>query len=114
MTRWIRCTLAVVVLGAALVPSSTPAPSDPRHLPTYNHDVLGTRHNPAERTLGKENAGQLVEKWRFPAQDSELQIGVIHATPAVVVGSVYFGTVALDPTFYKLTPDGKVCWSYRN
>src|SRR5262249_35965025 len=30
-----------------------------------------------------------------------------------VDGYVYFGT-ATNPTFYKLTPDGKLRWSYRN
>src|SRR5205807_1185757 len=73
---------------------------------------LGTRHNPAERAISKGNAGQLEEKWRFPAKGSEELVGVIHATPIVVDGYVYFGT-ATDPTFYKLTPDGKVRWSYR-
>ena len=34
-------------------------------------------------------------------------------TPIVVGGYVYFGT-ATDPAFYKLTPDGKVRWVYRN
>ncbi len=56
---------------------------------------------------------RLEEKWRFPARDSKVEIGVIHATPVVVGGYVYFGT-ATEPTFYKLTPDGKVRWSYRN
>jgi outer membrane protein assembly factor BamB len=79
----------------------------------YNRDVLGTRFNRGETALGRENAGQIVEKWRFPAQGSGQEIGVIHATPAVVDGYVYFGT-ATDPTFYKLAPDGKVRWSYRN
>lgn len=79
----------------------------------YNHDVLGTRHNPAETTIGRDNAGQLERKWRFPAEGSDQEIGVVHATPAVVDGCVYFGT-ATDPTFYKLSPDGQVCWSYRN
>jgi outer membrane protein assembly factor BamB len=41
-----------------------------------------------------------------------VEIGVIHATPMVVNSYVYFGT-ATDPAFYKLTPDGKVRWSYR-
>src|SRR5262249_3432910 len=41
------------------------------------------------------------------------EIGVTHATPVVVDGYAYFGT-ATDPAFYKLTPDGKVRWSYRN
>ena len=44
-----------------------------------------------------------------PGQGSDQQIGVIHATPTVVDGYVYFGT-ATDPTFYKLSPDGKLCW----
>jgi outer membrane protein assembly factor BamB len=79
----------------------------------YNHDVLGTRHNRGETAIDKSNAGRLQEKWRFPARGSDLEIGVVHATPIVVDGYVYFGT-ATDPTFYKLTPDGKVRWSYRN
>jgi polyvinyl alcohol dehydrogenase (cytochrome) len=94
-------------------PAFARAENDERDWPTYNRDVIGTRHNRAETALGKGNAGGLVEKWRFPARDSGLEIGVVHATPAVVGGYVYFGT-ATDPTFYKLTPDGKVRWSYRN
>lgn len=87
--------------------------ADARDWPMYNRDVTGSRHSPAETAIGPANAGQLVEKWRFPAEGSTDAIGVVHATPAVVNGYVYFGT-ATDPTFYKLTPDGKVRWSYRN
>jgi polyvinyl alcohol dehydrogenase (cytochrome) len=79
----------------------------------YNRDVKGTRHNPHETAIDKSNADRLVEKWRFPAAHSKQQIGVIHATPVIVNGYVYFGT-ATDPAFYKLSPDGKVCWTYRN
>jgi hypothetical protein len=79
----------------------------------YNRDVLGSRHNSAETAIGPGNAGQLVEKWRFQVEGSDETIGVIHATPVVVQGYVYFGT-ATDPAFYRLTPDGKVKWSYRN
>ena len=82
-----------------------------RDWPMYNHDLAGSRFNPGETTIGRENAGQLVEKWRFPARGSDQKIGVIHATPTVVGGYVYFGT-ATDPTFYKLSPDGKLCWAY--
>ena len=81
--------------------------------PTYNHDSAGWRFNPAESTLGPENVGGLVELWRFPAEGSGDSIGVVHATPAVVGGEVYFGT-ATFPTFYKLGRDGKLLWSYRN
>ena len=34
----------------------------------YNHDVIGTRHNPGETAIGRDNAGRLEEKWRFPAK----------------------------------------------
>jgi len=70
-------------------------------------DVLGARCNRGEASIGPNNAGELREKWRFPAQGTGQEIGVIHATPVVVNGYVYFGT-ATDPTFYKLTPDGRV------
>jgi outer membrane protein assembly factor BamB/dienelactone hydrolase len=79
----------------------------------YNHDLAGWRFNPAEKTLGPGNVGKLVEKWRFPAADSKEQIGVVHATPAVVGGEVYFGTVT-SPAFYKLDRDGKQLWVYTN
>jgi polyvinyl alcohol dehydrogenase (cytochrome) len=102
-----------VILGAALLPGVARAQEDASDWPMYNRDILGTRHNAGEKALDKSNACRLEEKWRFPARDSSLEIGVIHATPVVVGGYVYFGT-ATDSTFYKLTPDGKVKWSYRN
>ncbi len=79
----------------------------------YNRDVAGWRFNAAETTLSPENVGGLVEKWRFPAEGSGQLVGVIHATPSVVNGCVYFGT-ATEATFYALRPDGSLKWSYRN
>src|ERR1700733_1413833 len=107
MTRRLLTALAV------LVPSVAFAQADANDWAMYNRDVIGTRYNPAETAIGKDNAGRLEEKWRFPAKGSDQEIGVIHATPVVVGGYVYFGT-ASDPTFYKLTPEGKLRWSYRN
>ncbi len=86
--------------------------ADPNDWPMYNRDVLGTRHNPAEKSLDTKNVSRLVEKWRFPPKDSKARIGVVHAT-VVVNGHVYFGTET-NPAFYKLAPDGKVKWVYRN
>jgi polyvinyl alcohol dehydrogenase (cytochrome) len=106
--------LLAVVLAIALPPGLARAQADPKDWPMYNRDVLGSRHNPGETAIGPENAGRLAEKWRFPAKGSDVEIGVIYATPVVVGGYVYFGTVNHDPTLYKLTPDGKVRWSYRN
>src|SRR5262249_52097469 len=99
------------VLSVAL-PAIAGAQDDARDWPMYNRDVLGTHHNKGENTINKSNAGRLEEKLRFPPNEAGLEIGVIHATPVVVDGYVYFGT-ATDPAFYKLTPDGKVRWSYR-
>lgn len=105
-------TLAAIVC-LALAPTPAHAQADAKDWSMYNYDIIGSRYNRGETTLGKSSAGRLEEKWRFPAKGSDQKIGVIHATPIVVDGYVYFGT-ATDPTFYKLTPDGKVKWSYRN
>jgi polyvinyl alcohol dehydrogenase (cytochrome) len=111
--KGLKSALLGAALAIALRPTITRAQDDTKDWPMYNRDVLGTRYNKGETAIDKSSAGRLVEKWRFPARDSDLEIGVIHATPIVVDGYVYFGT-ATDPTFYKLTPDGKVRWSYRN
>jgi polyvinyl alcohol dehydrogenase (cytochrome) len=87
--------------------------TDPKDWSMYNYDVIGTRHNAGERALSKDNVARLEEKWRFPAAGSKEKVGVIHATPLVVNGHVYFGTATLA-AFYKLGPDGKVKWVYRN
>jgi polyvinyl alcohol dehydrogenase (cytochrome) len=109
----LRTTLAFV-LAAILQPAAARAQADAKDWPTYNHDVLGSRYNQGEKAIGRYNAGRLEAKWRFPAKGSGQEIGAIHATPVIVGGYVYFGTTAATPTFYKLTPDGKVRWSYRN
>lgn len=102
--------LCVLVLFGEVGRAQEISPAD---WPTYNHDVAGWRFNPVETTLGPNNVTGLVEKWRFPAVDSVEAIGVVHATPAVVAGEVYFGT-ATFPAFYKLAPDGTLLWKYRN
>jgi outer membrane protein assembly factor BamB len=102
------------LLAAAILAIQAPAPEieDQNDWPTYNHDSLGWRHNSAEGALGVGNAGTLVELWRFPSREVET-IGVVHATPSIVDGCAYFGT-ATNPTFYKLSPEGKLVWFYRN
>src|SRR5262249_22843802 len=63
---------------------------DAKDWPTYNCDVLGWRHNAGEPALSRANVARLEEKWRFPPKGAEFQIGVIHATPTIVNGYVYF------------------------
>src|SRR5262249_17920649 len=120
-TRLHKIGLLVVLLGAnALLGQSigTEAPlpqgkaSDAKDWPMYNCDVLGSRHNKGETSLSKETVGRLEEKWRFPPKGADFEIGVVHATPTVVGGYVYFGTVN-KAAFYKLAPDGKVQWTFR-
>ena len=118
-----RCISLLFVVAVALVgtaegqgeneKTTSRAEFDEHDWPMYNRDVRGTRHNPAESTLNRKNVARLVEKWRFPAKDSDGEIGVIHATPTVVDGSVYFGTMT-DAAFYRVSPDGKLVWRYRN
>jgi polyvinyl alcohol dehydrogenase (cytochrome) len=105
--------MIAVGFSVLVITSAARAQSVEKDWPMYNRDVVGTRFNAGETAIDRSNAAQLQEKWRFPAKGSDLKIGVIHATPIIVDGFVYFGT-ATDPTFYKLTPDGKVRWSYRN
>jgi outer membrane protein assembly factor BamB len=100
-------------LAGAAEPADGPQALSAADWPMYNHDVAGWRFNPAEKTLSTANVGKLVEKWRFPAADSKEQIGVVHATPTVVAGEVYFGTVT-STAFYKLDRDGKQLWVYTN
>lgn len=117
--RTLKAILLGLLLNATLgsgLPAATAAATVEEasaDWPTYNHDPAGWRYNPAEKTLGPANVGTLVEKWRFPPADSPEPIGVVHATPAVVGGAVYFGT-ATRPAFYKLGPDGTLRWVYRN
>jgi glucose dehydrogenase len=106
------CSMTLLVLiawvtGANGQPDATrvdPPVTDPADWPMYNHDLAGWRFNPSEKTLSPTNVGKLAEKWRFPAANSKEMIGVVHATPTVVVGEVYFGT-ATFPAFFKLAPD---------
>src|SRR5262245_496222 len=63
---------------------------DPADWPMYNHDVTGWRFNSVENVLSPSNVGKNDERRRFPAQNSQETIGVVHATPSVVGGEVYF------------------------
>ncbi len=103
--------LTVMLLATGTNGQAAPAVTD-ADWASYNNGVRGWRFNAAEKTLTPQSAPQLVEKWRFPRADSTTDVGVIHATPAVVNGYVYFGTGSY-PAFYKLKPNGQVAWVYR-
>ncbi|MBV9644203.1 MAG: PQQ-binding-like beta-propeller repeat protein [Verrucomicrobia bacterium] len=75
---------------------------DPNDWPMYNHDVVGTRFNPAEATLTPESVRGLKIKWIFPTA------GDVFATPSVVSGIVYAGDTS--GSFYALTISGALLW----
>ena len=79
----------------------------------YNCNSAGWRYNAHEQILGRDNVSQLQLLWSFPARGSDETVGVIHGTPTVVGGEVYFGT-ATFPAFYKLDNGGALIWVYRN
>src|SRR5258708_3801713 len=108
-----RLRALLVILAIGMNPVAVWAMEDAKDWPMYNRDVVGTRHSAVESAISTTNAAALEEKWRFTAKGSDLDIGVVHATPIVVGGCVYFGS-ATDPAFYKLSPDGKLRWTYRN
>ena len=107
--------LGILSLNLCLAVFSVPIKAAPAitsaDWPMYNQDVKGWRFNSAENSITPDNANQLVEKWRFPSEGSGEVVGVIHVTPSIVNGYVYFGT-ATHPTFYKLKPNGEVQWKY--
>jgi len=78
---------------------------------SYNCNATGWRFNAHETSLSPANASRLELKWQFPPTDSQEKIGVIHVTPSVVDGYVYFGTATL-PEFFCLSPEGEVVWQY--
>jgi polyvinyl alcohol dehydrogenase (cytochrome) len=77
--------------------------SDPNDWPMYNHDVAGTRFNPAEHQVGPENVGGLKVQWTFPTR------AVVAGTPAVVGEHIYAADAS--GTVYALNRDGSLLWS---
>ena len=121
-TRRLGLLLSIGALGTyadrAALSQTAPAGGvvrsiDPADWPMYNHDAVGWRFNRVENVLSPSNVGQIVEKWQFPPRDSQETIGVVHATPSVVGGEVYFGTATFE-AFYKLDASGRQKWVYRN
>src|SRR5579864_7357310 len=84
---WASLAWALALAPGALrarEPANTPTIAGDAHdWPMYNRDVLGTRFNFAEKSLGPNNVGQLVEKWRFPARDADDKIGHVHTVVTV-------------------------------
>jgi outer membrane protein assembly factor BamB len=86
------------------VPTQT-ITQDPNDWPMYNHDVAGTRFNPAETTLKPDTVVHLNQLWVYPTA------GDVYATPSVVKDVVYAGDA--EGTFYALkstSTKGELVW----
>ncbi|MBX3423136.1 MAG: PQQ-binding-like beta-propeller repeat protein [Pirellulaceae bacterium] len=86
-------------------------PIQPGDWASYNYSNNGWRLNDHEKQLNRQSVEQLELHWKFPAERDTEVCGVIHATPSVVDGFVYFGTATL-PKFYCLAPNGEIAWVY--
>ena len=93
---------SIIAQNPIPVPAQT-VTQDSNDWPMYNHDVRGTRFNPAETILTRDSARRLKIKWVFPTK------GDVYATPSVVNNVVYAGDIS--GTFYALTNTGKLLWS---
>ena len=67
MTGPLRCTTLVLIFVATFPPAAARAQANAKDWPMYNYDVLGSRYNRGEKVIGRDNAGRLEEKCRFPA-----------------------------------------------
>lgn len=86
-------------------------PIQPGDWASYNYSSNGWRLNDQEKILNTQSIDRLKLIWKFPRDEATETCGVIHATPAVVDGFVYFGT-ATDPKFYCVSPQGQKVWEY--
>jgi polyvinyl alcohol dehydrogenase (cytochrome) len=99
-----RARPGVEPLETRLVPSGVDVVSgDPKDWPMYNHDLEGTRSNPAETRLSPATVGGLHTEWSFPT------LGQVAGTPAVVGDRVYAADAS--GTAYALDRDGHLIWS---
>jgi polyvinyl alcohol dehydrogenase (cytochrome) len=110
MSRPLSIVTSALALSAFSVlaqnPGSIPTQTITQDLndwPMYNRDVLGTRFNPAEKTLTRDSVKRLTIKWFFPTK------GDVYATPSVVQDIVYAGDTSGN--FYALERSGTLKWS---
>ena len=94
-------SLSVHAQNLGPVPTQT-ITQDLNDWPVYNHDVVGTRFNPAETTLSRKSVGGLTQKWIFQTK------GDVYATPSVVNDVVYAGDTS--GTFYAVTRANVLLW----
>jgi len=94
-------SLSVHAQNLGPVPTQT-ITQDLNDWPMYNHDVAGTRFNPAETKLKPDTVGNLRQIFFHPTT------GDVYATPSVVNDVVYAGDTS--GTFYAVTRANVLLW----
>ena len=101
-------SLSVHAQNLGPVPTQTVS-QESNDWPMYNHDLAGTRFNPAETKLKPDTVGNLRQIFFHPTT------GDVYATPSVVNDVVYAGDAEITNgipkgTFYALTRAGELRW----
>src|SRR5690242_2327585 len=78
----------VVAQQPARASACTSGATDGGDWPVYGHDLANTRSQPAESTIGVDNAGSLAKQWVFDAVDAT-GAGEVDSTPIVAAGCVF-------------------------
>lgn len=103
--------VAVALLApaaSAQVPTCAPAEHAGGDWPFYSGTLDGHRSQPAETTIGTDNVSELRLAWQLEAPDG----GVIHSTPSVAGGCVFFGT-DLGTVTAANADTGEVVWTQK-
>ena len=111
MRRFARLLVPLVLLSAIVTAGPAVAsPSFTGNWATWQHDLYGSRYNPAEHVITPATAADLKLKWAFAYPF--VPNGVMaKSQPAVVNGVVYFGSP--DAKFYALDArTGKTRWVF--
>ncbi|MGH7897750.1 MAG: PQQ-binding-like beta-propeller repeat protein [Candidatus Binatia bacterium] len=95
-------------LAFAAATCASPAIHPAGDWPMLNGPVTGTRHQPAESTIGPGDVSKLVPKWTFSVASGGGS-GVFQSTATVAGGCVYAGTSA-GWVFALNADDGNLVW----
>src|SRR3954447_5552830 len=82
--RWKPWQFAAAVAAALAVPVVAVAATAVATWPSGGADISNSHSNAAEKSIGRDNVGQLGVKWTSPTH------GDVSAVPAVAGGAVYF------------------------
>ena len=103
--------LLVLCLAGTTVSAAPPSPAQGRgaEWTSWQKDLVGSRHNAAERKITERTVADLKLKWAFAFP--KVPFLTAHSQPAIVDGTMYFG--GPDGLFYALdAKTGATKWTF--